>query len=278
MSFVIYLMAMLIFGSNGLLVAHISLAPSHIVLLRTLIGGIFLTGIVMMRGGFAWKSVKKELLMMILGGSALGLNWIVLFEAYQLLNVSLSTLIYYIGPMIILLFSPILFKERLNRNKVVALCMVGFGLVCITGSIAFGGMNVAGLINALLSAMFYALLIIFNKRIVETSGLQTAAIELDVAFVVVLAYVLVTNVNLHIQAADVPYILVIGIVNTGLAYLFYFTGLQNLSAQSVALFSYVDPVAALFFSGMFLHEVMTPVQIVGAVLLLGGAIFGDLKK
>ncbi len=150
--------------------------------------------------------------------------------------------------------------------------MVGFGLICITGSIAFGGMNVVGLINALLSAMFYALLIIFNKKIVETTGLQTAAIELDVAFVVVLTYVLLTNVNLHIQVADVPYILIIGIVNTGLAYLFYFTGLQNLSAQSVALFSYVDPVAALFFSGMVLHEVMTPVQIDGAVLLLGGAI------
>ena len=66
-------------------------------------------------------------------------------------------------------------------------------------------------------------------------------------------------------------------MNTGLAYVLYFSGLQKLPAQSVALISYIDPVSALVFSALLLHETMTPVQIIGAVLIIGGAILGELK-
>ena len=45
----IYVLSMLIFGTNGLLVAHISLPASQIVLLRTLFGGALLTLIVFLR-------------------------------------------------------------------------------------------------------------------------------------------------------------------------------------------------------------------------------------
>ena len=274
----IYVLAMLIFGTNGLLVAHISIQPKQIVLMRTLIGGLLLTALVLLRGGFDREAVRAEKVPLLFGGAALGLNWVALFEAYRLLNVSLATLIYYVGPMLILLLSPILFREKLTGVKIAAICLVAVGLVCISGSIAFGGLSAAGLLTAVVSALFYASLIAFNKRIVRTGGLQTAAIELDVAFFVVLAYVLLTAGLPHIQKADVPYIAVLGLINTGLAYLLYFSGLQKLPGQSVALISYVDPVSALVFSALLLHEAMTPVQILGAVLIIGGAMFGELRR
>lgn len=272
-----YILSMLIFGTNGLLVAHISLASSQIVLLRTLIGGLLLTFTVLARGGFDREGVRADGLPLLLGGSALGLNWVALFEAYRLLNVSLATLIYYVGPILVLLFSPLLFREMLTGRKITSVVLVAIGLVCITGSIALGGMNPAGLLTAIVSALFYATLIIFNKRIKHTGGLQTAALELDIAFAVVLIYMLFTVGLPHPKASDIPWITVIGLVNTGLAYLLYFSALQKLPAQSVALISYVDPVSALVFSALFLHEAMTPVQILGAVLIIGGAVFGELK-
>jgi len=67
-------------------------------------------------------------------------------------------------------------------------------------------------------------------------------------------------------------------VNTALAYLLYFSGLQKLSGTSVALLSYVDPVSALLLSAVLLHESMTPLQLFGAVLILGGAILGELRR
>jgi len=273
-----YILSMLIFGTNGVLVSHISLQSSQIVLLRTLIGGALLTVIVLLRGGFDRNAVRADLPMILLGGTALGLNWVALFSAYRLLNVSLATLIYYIGPILVLLFSPIIFREKLTGTKIAAVAIVAVGLVCISGSILVGGMNPVGFAAAIASALFYAALIVFNKRITHTEGLQTAAIELDIAFAVVLIYCLLTVGIPHPARADLPYIAVIGVVNTGLAYVLYFSGLQKLPGQSVALISYVDPVSALFFSALFLHEKLTLVQVIGAVLIIGGAMLGEMRK
>ena len=278
LSYGMFILSMLIFGTNGLLVARISVQSSQIVLLRTLIGGALLTMIVLLHGGFDRSAIRADLPMLLLGGIALGLNWVTLFGAYRQLNVSLATLIYYIGPILVLLFSPFLFREKLTAVKIAAVIIVAVGLVCISGSILVTGMNPAGLATAVASALFYAALIVFNKRITHTEGLQTAAIELDIAFVVVFIYCLATVGLPHPVRADLPYIAIIGIVNTGLAYLLYFSGLQKLSGQSVALISYVDPVSALLFSALFLHESMTPVQIIGAILIIGGAMLGELKK
>ena len=274
----IYILAMLIFGTNGYLVAHLSLQGSQIVLVRTLVGGLLLTAIVLLRGGFDREAVRAEWRDLLFGGVALGLNWVALFTAYRLLNVSLATLIYYAGPMLVLLFSPLLFRESLTPQKIAAVAIVAAGLFCITGSITSAGMSLSGLLAAVLSALFYASLIIFNKRIVKTGGMQTAALELDVAFVVVLIYVLLTAGIPHPLKADIPYLLVLGLVNTGIAYMLYFTGLQKLPGQSVALISYVDPVSALVFSALLLHETMTPLQMLGAVLIIGGALLGELRR
>ena len=274
----IYILAMLIFGTNGYLVAHLSLQGSQIVLVRTLVGGLLLTAIVLLRGGFDREAVRAERRDLLFGGVALGLNWVALFTAYRMLNVSLATLIYYAGPMLVLLFSPLLFRESLTPQKIAAVVIVAAGLFCITGSITSAGMSLTGLLAAVLSALFYASLIIFNKRIVKTGGMQTAALELDVAFVVVLIYVLLTAGIPHPLKADIPYLLVLGLVNTGIAYMLYFTGLQKLPGQSVALISYVDPVSALVFSALLLHETMTPLQVLGAVLIIGGALLGELRR
>ena len=276
-SYAAYILSLLLFGTNGLYVAHISVASSHIVLFRTLIGGLALTALVLLRGGFSPDAVRSELGALLPGGVALGLNWVALFGAYRLLNVSLATLIYYAGPMLVMLFSPLLFGEKLTKRKLAAIVTVACGLLLISGSIAAGGLRLAGLLTAAASALFYAALIVFNKRIEKTSGLQTAALELDIAFVVVLIYALLTSGLPRPTRADLPYLLLIGLINTGLAYLLYFSGLQRLPAQSVALISYIDPVSALFFSALFLHESMTAPQLLGAVLIIGGAILGELS-
>lgn len=272
-----YILSLLIFGTNGLYVSNISLSSRHIVLLRTFIGGILLTCLVLLRGGFDRENLRKERTALIMGGTALGLNWVALFEAYRMLNVSLATLIYYVGPIVVLLLSPFLFREKLSEKKLLSALLVMVGLVCISGSIVVSGMNTIGLAAAILSALFYAVLIVFNKKIVRTSGLQTAAIELDVAFAIVLVYALFTEGLPTVTAGDLPFIAGIGFINTGLAYLLYFSGLQKLPGQSVALISYLDPVSALFFSAVLLHEAMTPIQMFGAVLIIGGAMLGEIK-
>ena len=116
-----YVLSMLLFGTNGYLVSHISLQSSQIVLVRTLIGGILLSAMVLLQNDFTFSRIKPELRNLLAGGIALGLNWVALFAAYRMLNVSLATLIYYAGPMLVLLFSPWLFREALTKRKLTAI-------------------------------------------------------------------------------------------------------------------------------------------------------------
>lgn len=270
---------MVIFGTNGLIVANISLGSAEIVLMRTFLGSLFLLAIVLVKRSFSFAELKADLIPATIGGAALGLNWVLLFSAYRSAGVGLSTLTYYCGPIIVLALSPVLFKEKLTWNKLLAIAAVAVGMFCITGDIEPGSDVQTGILFGGGAALLYASLIVANKRVKRLSGLNCAMYELIVAFFVVLIYLLASNVKLPVipAAEDIVWVLAIGLVNTGLAYYLYFSSLQKLPGQTVALVCYIDPLTALLVSGAFLGEKLLGVQIAGAVLILGGACLGELK-
>lgn len=271
--------AMVIWGANGLLVANISLSSAEIVLLRTFLGALFLIAVVLYKRCFSFSDLKADIIPASIGGTALGLNWVLLFEAYRTAGVSLSTLTYYCGPILVLALSPILFKEKLTWSKIVAVIAVAIGMLCITGNVELGSEVSKGLVYGGGAALLYAVIIVTSKRVKHLSGLNCAVYELVLSFFVVLLYVVLSGIKLPVIPAksDIIYVLVIGFVNTGLAYYLYFSSLQKLPGQTVALICYIDPLTALFVSVAFLNELLLPVQVIGAVLILGGAILGELK-
>lgn len=278
-SLIFFIASMVIFGTNGLLVANISLGSAEIVLMRTFLGSLFLLAIVLVKRSFSFADLKADLVPATMGGAALGLNWVLLFSAYRSAGVGLSTLTYYCGPIIVLALSPVLFREKLTWNKLLAIAAVAVGMFCITGDIEPGSDVQTGILFGGGAALLYASLIVANKRVKRLSGLNCAMYELIVAFFVVLIYLLASNVKLPVipAAEDIVWVLVIGLVNTGLAYYLYFSSLQKLPGQTVALVCYIDPLTALLISGAFLGEKLLGVQIAGAVLILGGACLGELK-
>ena len=278
-SLIFFVASMVIFGTNGLIVANISLGSAEIVLMRTFLGSLFLLAIVLVKRSFSFADLKADLIPATIGGAALGLNWVLLFSAYRSAGVGLSTLTYYCGPIIVLALSPVLFREKLTWNKLLAIAAVAVGMFCITGDIKPGSDVQTGILFGGGAALLYASLIVANKRVKRLSGLNCAMYELIVAFFVVLIYLLASNVKLPVipAAEDIVWVLVIGLVNTGLAYYLYFSSLQKLPGQTVALVCYIDPLTALLISGAFLGEKLLGVQIAGAVLILGGACLGELK-
>ena len=278
-SLISFIASMVIFGTNGLIVANISLGSAEIVLMRTFLGSLFLLAIVLVKRSFSFADLKADLVPATMGGAALGLNWVLLFSAYRSAGVGLSTLTYYCGPIIVLALSPVLFKEKLTWNKLLAIAAVAVGMFCITGDIEPGSDVQTGILFGGGAALLYASLIVANKRVKRLSGLNCAMYELIVAFFVVLIYLLASNVKLPVipAAEDIVWVLAIGLVNTGLAYYLYFSSLQKLPGQTVALVCYIDPLTALLVSGAFLGEKLLGVQIAGAVLILGGACLGELK-
>ena len=278
-SLIFFIASMVIFGTNGLIVANISLGSAEIVLMRTFLGSLFLLAIVLVKRSFSFADLKADLIPATIGGAALGLNWVLLFSAYRSAGVGLSTLTYYCGPIIVLALSPVLFREKLTWNKLLAIAAVAVGMFCITGDIEPGSDVQTGILFGGGAALLYASLIVANKRVKRLSGLNCAMYELIVAFFVVLIYLVASNVKLPVipAAEDIVWVLAIGLVNTGLAYYLYFSSLQKLPGQTVALVCYIDPLTALLVSGAFLGEKLLGVQIAGAVLILGGACLGELK-
>jgi drug/metabolite transporter (DMT)-like permease len=73
-------------------------------------------------------------------------------------------------------------------------------------------------------------------------------------------------------------ILLLGIVNNGIGCYFYFSSIGDLPVQTVAILGYLEPLSALFFSAAFLGETLSLLQVIGAILILGGAVLGELFR
>lgn len=277
---VMYIVSLLIFGSNGVFASHIDMTSAEIVCMRTLIGSLALILVLLVsRTKLDCAVMKREAFRLIAAGICLGVNWALLFEAYKLMSVSIATLTYYLAPIIVLLLSPLLLMEKQSARAYIGMCAAVVGLVLAVG-LGDTSVSATGLIVGLGSAVFYAGLIIFNKKIDGVTGLPLTTIEMVIAACVMLPYVLLTGgyVGFPPDMEGTLYLIFLCLVNTGLACWLYFSSMNRLPARAVALFGYVDPVSALIFSAVFLGDRMGVLQIVGAVLVFAGAAFGQSKS
>lgn len=279
--YLMFVAAMLIFGSNGVFASMLEMSGAQLVLLRTLIGGVVLLIIILISRSRTPKEVLlREKWRLLFAGVCLGANWALLFEAYNLMNVSLATLTYYTAPVLVLVLAPLVLKERQNGLAYLGMAVVIVGMLLVVGTdFGEGGVSATGLIVGLGSAVFYAMLMLVNKQITGVSGLNLTFIEIVIAAVILLPYVFATSggVPLPTDARGIFALLFLCTVNTGFACWLYFSSMNRLPAKAVALMGYFDPVSALIFSAVFLDERLSGVQLAGAVLVLAGALVGQFR-
>lgn len=268
---------MLIFGSIGLIVKGIPLTSAQIALIRGVIGSLFLiaTGLIMKKR-LSIKAIRRNFTLLLISSAALGFNWILLFEAYRNTTITNATLSYYLAPVIVVFLSPFILKERLTPKKILCILAAMIGMILVVQTGKTGGLYSKGLIGigfGLGAAVLYAMVIIFNKLIKDMSGLETTIIQLTFATVILIPYVLSQGtIPLGILDRDsIIRLLLVGLLNTGIAYLLYFTSVQRLESQTVAIFSYIDPISAVIMSAIFIAEKISGLQLLGGILILGGA-------
>lgn len=272
-----YILALLLFGSNGVVASYIRLSSYIIVLLRSLLGSLLLIAIFFFKEHkLTVLQHKKDLIYIVLSGIAMAADWLLLFEAFAQLGVSLGMLINYCGPAIVVALSPMLFKERVTPQKLTSLITALIGVILISGQAATDGANLWGLLYAGLSAVSYAAMVIFNKKSNQVTGMENSMVQLFFAFVTVAIFVCCKHgFYMEITARDWLPILWIGILNTGISCYLYFSSIGHLPVQTVAICGYIEPLSAVVFSTLFLGETLQPIQIIGALLVLGGAMYGE---
>lgn len=274
--------AMLIFGSIGIFVRTIDMPSGILALVRGSIGTVFLwlAGIAMKRK-ISSKAIKKNFKLLMLSGVAIGANWICLFEAYRYTTISVATLCYYLSPVFVILVSPIFLKEKLTAVKggCVMLSLLGMMLVVDVFNGGYeNGSGIKGVAFGIMAALLYASVVIMNKFLKEIEPIDMTVSQLGIASVVLLPYILLTGSGskVTINGSTLLLLLLLGIVNTGIAYLLYFSSLKDLSGQTAALFSYIDPVTAILLSALLFQEKMSVPQVLGAVLILGSTVVSEL--
>lgn len=275
-----YILALLLFGLNGIVARHIALSSYEIVFTRTLIGSLFLILIFV----FSKKKLQagenpSHLLYLVISGVAMGTSWMFLYEAYARIGVSLASLAYYCGPIIVMLLTPLLFREKISAASLVGLLAVIVGMLLANGQALLQGSASWGLIFGILSAVMYAFMVIFNKKATSISGLENPMGQLIVSFMTVAVFVTFKQgLILHPIDGNWLPILILGILNTGIGCYFYFSSIGELPVQTVAIFGYLEPLSALLFSAALLGERLSLLQVTGAALILGGAAFGELLR
>lgn len=273
---------MTVFGTLALFVKNILLPPEEIALFRALIASVAIIFYkALTTGKIRFGQIKKELPILFLSGAAMAFNWIFLFKAYHHTSVSIATLSYYFAPVIVLIASPILFKEQLSYKQIICFIMATIGLVMIigvSGSNQSQG-NFIGIGFGLAAAGLYATVILLNKHIKSVTGIDRTLIQFFAAIIILLPYIGFTT-GIHITSLDrggLFNLFVLGTIHTGITYCLYFSSLKDLKGQEAAIFSYIDPMVAIIISVMVLNESMTPVQILGGLMILGFTLFNELN-
>ncbi|WP_077597487.1 DMT family transporter [Olsenella urininfantis] len=276
-----YLLSLALFGSNGIVASAISLPAEQIVLLRTLLGAILLTlalALASRRDGegarLAFLEHPRQALALACSGAALGMGWIFLFEAYQLVGVGAASLAYYCGPVIVMALSPLLFKESLTPGKLAGFAAVAAGAFLVAFQPGGAALDARGLMLGGLSAVMYAVMVVFSKRAPEVRGLEAASIQIVASFAAVALHTALgagLPTPAAVASAGLPAIVMLGVVNTGIGCYLYFSSIGRLPVQRVAVCGYLEPLSAVALSVLLLGEPLTPCRALGAALIVGGA-------
>ncbi len=291
-----YLLALVLFGSNGVVASLIDLPSSLVVLVRTVLGALALvvvlaasrsrasrSGSVRDSAPLASRKHPRQALYLATSGAALGVGWLFLFEAYRLIGVGVASLAYYCGPVIVMALSPVLFGERLTASKIVGFAAVVCGAFLVVGRGLGTGMSAWGLFYGMMSAVMYAVMVVCSKRVTDIEGLECATVQLGAAALVVVVFVIASMATgaaalpLALFARlNVPAALILGLMNTGVGCYLYFSSIVALPVQRVAVCGYLEPLSAVVFSALLLGEPLTLANVLGGALILGGAVFCEL--
>jgi drug/metabolite transporter (DMT)-like permease len=273
-----------IFGTLGLFVRLIPLTPTALAASRGILGALVLLVYLRLSGKTLQLPRKvRTLAVLFASGVCLTLNWALLFKAYGLTTLATAELAYEMAPVMVMAVSPFVLDEHLTTTRKVCLCLALAGIVAVSGVLEPGatvGVTLQGVAFGLGAACFYAAVMVLNQLLGDVDPLTKTTVQLGVAGLALLPQVLLAGdagwQALGFQAWVM--LAIVCVVHTGVAFILWFSSLHNLSAQKVAIFNYIDPAVALLVSALVFDEHMTPLAMVGAVLILGSTLVSELLE
>ncbi len=282
-SLLMLVLSMVIFGSIGIFRRYIPLPSAALACFRGMCGALVLFGAAKIQKKSLRNGIGgRRILGFVFTGAMMGLNWLLLFEAYRYTTVATATLCYYMQPTIVMLASPWVFGEKLTGKKGICAALSLLGMVLVSG-VAENGVprlsEMKGILFGLGAAALYAAVVMMNKKLPGIDPYEKTVIQLLSAAGVLVPYLLIVREPMPASwsVTEGLMLAVVGVVHTGLAYALYFGSMDGLRAQTVAIISYLDPIVALLLSALILKEGLTLTGVLGAVMILGAAFVSEMS-
>ncbi|WP_029883843.1 DMT family transporter [Enterobacter sp. T1-1] len=268
-------LAMLISGSIGAFVLLSGLPVSEVVFWRCLIGAIALFIFIRMSQKPFSPLTRTSLLLAILGGVALVVNWLLLFAAYERISIGLSTVVYNTQPFMLVMMGMLL-GERVSLVKWGWLFLAFGGvIILLSGELSgsHGSAWLAGMGLALGAAFFYALTAIITRKLKSIAPQHIAFIQVLTGVVMLLPFA-----RMPALSADFPWpiLLTLGIVHTGIMYQLLYSAIQKLPTPIAGSLSFIYPVVAIVVDNVVFGHSLDITQLAGGALILFAAAGNNL--
>ena len=204
------------------------------------------------------------------------------FSALNYTSLAVAAILLYTAPFFVMLMSLVLFKEKMNGKKVMALLLAFTG--CVLGSGVGGDEDVSwiGILLGLGSGFFYALYSIFGRYAINRGyGAWTMTFYTFLFCSIGCAFLSDWQVIGSVMAADsanILWVLGLGFVTAFLPYVLYSTGLEHMESSKASILASVEPVVSALFGVFVFHETMSLWGVLGIAMVLGAIVVLNVKK
>ncbi len=276
-----YIVAVVLYGTIGMLLRFVEYPSELVALCRGSIGSVFIILYLRTRHKRPDRdAIRRNILWLAISGICLGLNWIFLFAAYTHTTVAIASLCNYVAPVLVIMATPVLLREPLNKRKLPCVFVAFLGIILVSGVWNGAAGNMFGAFMGVAAAVCFVFIVVCNRKLRDISAYDRSIVQLAISALTILPYVIVRNHGTVMtwDTRSVLIILMLGIIHTGAAYCLYFSGLGSLPVQTVAILGYLEPVVSVLCSAILLREPMGPAGWIGGVLILGAALVSEMIK
>lgn len=214
---------------------------------------------------------------LLAAGVVLAVHWVTFFHAVKVGGIAVATLGFASFPAFITLFEAFVLRERVQWLEWVLLGVVSIGLVLVVPSFDWSDGGTVGLMWGLASGMSFAGLALINRFV--AAGIDAVPVAFWQNVVVAVFTLPFAMSSLGAMApVDWGWMVLLGVVCTGLSHYLFVSSLQALSARSAGLVIALEPVYAIAAAWMLFHDVPSVRMLIGAALIVAAIVASGLRK
>lgn len=245
--------------------------PNTVLLFRYLMGMPLLAAVMAVRG-IPFKMSKDEIGPTALLGILMALSSLGLFESYKYMNSGVASTLLFVYPIMVAIMMIFIFHEKFRLSIGLCLIIMTGGLVLLMKPAGGESISVLGIMLVMMSALTYALYIIFVNvskiiRNIPTTKLLFYLLGWGCA-VYALMIPLGQEVRLPAVATGWLNLAALAVIPTVLSLVCTTRAIQLIGSTPTAILGALEPVSAVILSVTLLGQTISPREIIGGMLIL----------